>query len=185
MSKETEDPDPVIDRHQDHVLRTEGCAVEFLLTAIPPGETTSVNIECHREGTSILRTVRHPDIQIQAVLAHRGYIFFFRIEFLVVSGAPWRFRVRHILGAHITERIRHILSVPVFNRFRPFPSHLSDRRLSIGNPPENGITVQFNPFYATFLSLYNPLHNRLLHELFLSVVLKLTRIPVLITCYSL
>ena len=158
MGEKSKDSDPVIDRHQDDILRAEGFPVEFLLTAISSRETASVNIERHRQSTSFLCAVRHPEIQIQAVFTHRRNIFFLRIKLFIIAGSPRCFRIGHSLRTHIAESVCRILSVPWFNRFRFSPSHLPDRCLGIGNPPEDRIAILSDSPDFSSLRLYDPVH---------------------------
>src|SRR3546814_18881428 len=69
MRKPAEHAEPIVDRHHDEPALCERAAVVERIAARPGHQRTAVNPDKDR---GVLRIIRRPDVERQAILAHRS-----------------------------------------------------------------------------------------------------------------
>ena len=129
MGQKTVDTDPVVDGHRDNPPFSKGLPVVALIDPHPGAEPSSVDVKSHGQPV-LIRFRRRPDVQIQAVLAHRKADF---VKLLLIKRSFFRLFLKADIGKCIG--IPHAL--PWLRRLRFSPPQFAHRRRRIGNSLEN------------------------------------------------
>ena len=136
MRQETEGPQAVIDRDQDHAALAIGFAVKFLFMAKAAHERAAVDPESHRQHLPLLRG---PNVQIQAVLGNIGLVLRLIIKFLSVE----RIFV-FILHAAVGKTACGTNAFPGLQRHRRVPAQRAYGRLGVRNAKEDAAAILFH-----------------------------------------
>ena len=124
MGQEAENAEAVVEGHEDHVLGTPLLGVELRLGAPALAIAATVDPEGHGELLAGLAGSLGPDVQIEAVLAVRGFVAIAPLGGVtagIVDG----------LIARMTELVADLHTLPGHDRLRLLPAEIADRRRCI------------------------------------------------------
>ncbi len=129
MCEETENPDAIVERDEHDSFSRKRLAVQAAHGTVAALVAAAINPD--HDGPPLIRILRsRPDIQVQAVLAHRRR-FALKIFELIE-----RTRFGENLHRYRTELIRLAYAIPRRDRPRRPPAQITDRRRGKRNPLE-------------------------------------------------
>ena len=145
MSQESAHTEAVVDGDEDDVASGEGGAVKLHLIAVAVLIGSAVYPDHHGQLVAPLGLGRLPDIEVEAILAHRGCLTLIElppVERALLLAALQRGSAPGVASAH---------TLPRLHRLRGLPAQVAHGRGGIGNPlvHDDVRSIRLHAFYLS------------------------------------